>query len=123
MNQSTLDVSHERKALNEGIEKVFMDCAGYAASIRTHYQTGSGTIRDLYELFYFNFAVLFDLTSDLSGMSADTDATNGVELWINLPPVRKVNSEMEERCREGLRLFKLYKIALGKNGILTLPSG
>jgi len=123
VNSPPPEAGHDRKALNEGIEKVFMDCAGYAASIRTHYQTGSGTIRDLFELFYFNFAVLFDLTSDLSEMSAATEATQGVQNWLDLPPVKKVGSEMDERCKEGLRLFRLYKIALGKNGILTLPSG
>lgn len=123
MNGPPLDVAHERKALNEGIESVFMDCAGYAGSIRTHFQTGSGTIRDLYELFYFNFAVLFDLTSDLSGMEADSEVIKSIEAWLELPPVKKLGTEMEDRCRDGLHLFRRYKIALGKNGIITLPTG
>jgi hypothetical protein len=123
MSNPPIDVSHERKALNEGIERVFMDCAGYAGSIRTHYQTGSGTIRDLFELFYFKFAVLFDLTSDLSGMDADAEVIKSIESWFELPPVKKLGAEMEERCREGLHLFRKYKIALGKNGIITLPTG
>jgi len=122
MSSQVLEVAHDRKALNEGIEKSFMDCAGYAASIRTHYQTGSGVIRDLYELFYFNVAVLFDLTSDLEGMSSATEACKNLELWLELPPVRSTDTEMQTRCLNGLKVFRDYKISLNKNGILTLPS-
>lgn len=122
MAGQVLEVGHDRKALNDGIEKSFMDCAGYAASIRTHYQTGSGVIRDLYELFYFNIAVLFDLTSDLEGMSSAVDACKNLEDWLNLQPVRSTEEEMRVRCLDGLKLFREYKIALNKNGILTLPS-
>ena len=123
MAEHVMQVGHDRAALNEGIEKAFMDCAGYAGSIRTHYQTGRGTIRDVYELFYFNVAVLFDLTSDLEGMTSATTACKEMESWLNLPPVKNADKEMKDRCIEGLRLFRSYKIALNKNGILTLPTG
>jgi hypothetical protein len=119
---NTMEMPHDRKVLNEGIEKAFMDCAGYAGSIRTHYQTGSGTIRDLFELFYFNLAVLFDLTSDLEGMGASTKECKGLEDWLNLPPVRSNDKEMRDRCEQGLKTFREYKIALTKNGIITLPA-
>ena len=122
MGNTVLETGHDRKVLNDGIEKAFMDCAGYAGSIRTHYQTGSGVIRDVYELFYFNVAVLFDLTSDLEGMGSSTEACVELETWLNLPPIKNIGIDMKERCDAGLRVFRAYKIALNKNGILTLPA-
>jgi CheY-like chemotaxis protein len=122
MNSPPLDVAQSRKALNDGIERSFLDTAGYAASIRTHYQTGSGTIRDLYEMFYFNVAVLFDLTSDLQEMNSATDATMALQVWLEQPPVRSVNKDMQDRCMDGLKIFREYKIALSRNGVLSLPS-
>ena len=122
MANPVLDTAHERKALNDGIEKSFMDCAGYAGSIRTHYQTGSGVIRDVFELFYFNLAVLFDLTSDLEGMSSSMKECEQLEAWLNMPPLKSSGADMRERCDAGLKVFRAYKIALNKNGILTLPT-
>jgi hypothetical protein len=98
-----------------------MDCAGYAGSIRTHYTTGRGVIKDVFEIFYFNVAVLFDLTSDLEGMGSSTEACSDLEVWLNLGPVKNNEKDMRDRCDSGLRAFRAYKIALNKNGILTLP--
>lgn len=117
-----LDQPLERKVLNEGIERAFLDCAGYAGSIRTHYQTGRGTIQDLFEQFYFNLAVLFDLTSDLEGMSSSVVDCKELENWLGLPPLKSNDKEMKDRCEQGLKVFRNYKIALTKNGIITLPA-
>jgi hypothetical protein len=92
-------------------------------AIHAHYISGKGVIGDLYEKFCYDFFILFELTSYLVVMDASTEVTTPVKTWLDLPPVKKLGSEIDDRCKEGLRLFRLYKIALGKNGILTLPSG
>jgi hypothetical protein len=110
----------DQSVLRDGINKAFMDSAGYAASIRTHYQTGSGVIRDIYELFYFNVAVLFDLTSDFEKMGSSIESVKNLEAWLNKPMTKFGEKDMEERCMTGLKVFRDYKISLTKNGIVSV---
>jgi hypothetical protein len=123
MNSPPPEAGHERKTLNEVIEITFIECIGDMGAIHAHYISGKGVIGDLYEKFCYDFFILFELTSYLVVMDASTEVTTPVKTWLDLPPVKKLGSEIDDRCKEGLRLFRLYKIALGKNGILTLPSG
>jgi hypothetical protein len=122
MGNPTTEIGQERRILNEAIEHSYIECAGLAASIRTHYQTGSGIIRSLFELFYFNVAVLYDLTADLSEMNSSEKAKTELEAWLNLPPLKNTGKDVDDRCKEGLKCFRQYKIELSKNGVLALPS-
>lgn len=118
----TIDTEKERRILNDAIEHTFIECAGLAGSIRTHYQTGSGVIRDLYETFYFNVAVLYDLTADLKEMSGVKTSKKNLEDWLNLPPLKNSGKDIEDRCKAGLVCFREYKIDLSERGILSLPA-
>lgn len=122
MTTTTIEPGQERRVLNEAIEHSYIECAGLAGSIRTHFQTGSGVVRDLFELFYFNVAVLYDLTADLSEMSNAEISKKNLEEWLELPPLKNSVKDAEERCRAGLICFRAYKIDLSKNGVLSLPS-
>lgn len=111
----------ERRALNEGIESSFIAAAGYAASIKTHFQTGRGTIHDLYEDFYFNLAVLFELTSDLEEMTPSKEDIEKMAVWLAKEKCTD-DKNIKEHCKEGMEVFKNYKISLSRNGLLSLPT-
>jgi hypothetical protein len=119
---TTTQQQQERRALNEGIESSFIAAAGYAASIKTHFQTGRGAINDLYEDFYFNVAILFELTSDLEEMMQSRKEIDAMQGWLNKTGDSISSKNISEHCLEGMARFKDYKIALSRNGLLSLPA-
>lgn len=119
----TTPTEHERRELNDGIESAFIAAAGYTAAIKTHYQTGRGTIRDLYEDFYFNLAVLFELTADLGEMRTEQVVVETVERWLEKADIDIGTREFKEHCFDGISAFKGYKRALSNCGLLSLPTG
>lgn len=123
MNSPPPEAGHDRKTLNEAIETTFIACIADIGALHAHSISGKGVITDLYEEFQYHFYLLFELTSYLSMMEASTEIKTDVSKWFELPKVKKLGIEIEDRCKEGVNLFRLYKIALGKNGILTLPTG
>jgi hypothetical protein len=120
MTAPPVEGGRERPRYNEGIEDCFMEVSVYAASIDTHYQTGGGVIRGLYEKFYFHLRLLNDLTCDLIQMNSSIEARKALEDWLKLPPLKSSNTEIEARCKLGLKVFRDYKIALNSNGVLSL---
>ena len=111
----------ERQALNYGIEDAFIETSRYAAGIRTYYIIRRGVIKDLYELFYFNFAVLIELTEGLSEMEKDKDIIGEVHDWLSSDGARS-ESDIRKRCDAGLLIFAKFKSAMSNRGLLALPS-
>lgn len=112
----------ERRALNDGIEDSFLLSAEYAGQIKSFYQLRIGTIKDLYEKFYLNFAVLVELTDCLEGMANESAAISAATDWLNLPKLPTKPDEIEARCSTGIEVFRKYKRALSNAGLLSLPS-
>lgn len=110
----------ERRILNEAIESAFIEVAGAAGSIETHYHNGRGVIGDLYEHFYFNFNILHKLTSHLEEMSGSRIIADKVRDWMR-KPLPNGKKELQTHCYEGIELFEQYHTELSKNGLLALP--
>lgn len=117
----TSQPQQERRALNDGIEDAFIETSKYAAGIRTYYIIRRGVIKDLYELFYFNFAVLIELTEGLSEMEKDKDIIGEVHTWLSSDGAQNEN-EIRKRCDEGLKVFAKFKSAMSNRGLLALPT-
>jgi len=113
----------ERRALNDGIEDAFIETAQYAAGIRTYYMIRRGVIKDLYELFYYNFAVLIELTEGLEELCKDSDTLTEAHVWLSGNGAGQTEVDIRKRCDAGLEVFTKFKKAMSKRGLLTLPSG
>jgi hypothetical protein len=123
MADHSIDTGKERKLLNEEIEDAYLDCARSDTFLRTHFQTGNGIIWHLFEQYYSHVSYLYNLTSDLPQMVSSEQVKKEMFDWLNLPPTRNNNrKELEERCKDGMKIFKNYRSELGKNGVITLPS-
>lgn len=118
MTQTT--TLQERRILNEAIESSYIESAALSAGIRTHAQTGRGSILELYEQFHTNFGILFDITSDLEELKSDGKTIAETNEWLELPPPKQ--AEMEDRARCGREMFKRYKKTLNACGLIALPS-
>jgi hypothetical protein len=116
------DQNQERHALNDGIEDAFINTATYAAGIRTYYMIRRGVIKDLYELFYFNFAVLIELTEGLEALAKDTETINESRTWLNGNGVGQSEADIKKRCDSGLDVFTKFKAVMSSRGLLELPS-
>lgn len=112
----------ERRGLNDGIEDAFIETATYAAGIRTYYMIRRGVIKDLYELFYFNFAVLIELTEGLEELGKDKDTIAEVHTWLEDSGKCQSESDISNRCDSGLVVFTKFKKVMSARGLLALPS-
>lgn len=112
----------ERRALNDGIEDAFIETAKYAAGIRTYYMIRRGVIKDLYELFYFNFAYLLELTDGLEELAKEDQVIGEAKGWLNGNGSGQSESDIKKRCDEGLEVFTKFKTAMSAKGLLSLPS-
>jgi hypothetical protein len=112
-------VVQERRILNEAIESAYIECTALAAGIRTHGQTGRGSITDLYEGFHYNLGILIDLTCDLEEMNSDKDLVEKSLSWLD--KAFRAN-DVEARSIEGREMFKEYKRALNRCGLIALPA-
>jgi len=112
----------ERRALNDGIEDAFIVTAQYAAGIRTYYMIRRGVIKDLYELFYFNFAVLVELTEGLEELKSDKDTITAAHEWLDGNGVGQSEADIKKRCDAGLAAFTKFKATMSSRGLLALPS-
>lgn len=110
----------ERRALNDGIEDTFIETSRYAAGIQTYYAIRRGTIKDIYEEFYFNFAWLLQLTEGLQELAKETEAIKAVKDWLALDNSRPDTTK--ERCESGIQVFSKFKATLSAKGLLALPS-
>jgi len=118
----TIQNQQERRALNDGIEDAFINTATYAAGIRTWNVIRIGGIKQLYEDFYFNFAVLIELTEGLEELVKDKDTIAEVRAWLNSPSGGATEAEMKKRCEAGLEVFTKFKTVLNARGLLALPT-
>ncbi len=118
----TVQPQQERRALNDGIEDAFIETAQYAAGIRTYYMIRRGTIKDLYEQFYFNLAVLIELTEGLEELSKDQEAIDAAHEWLDGNGSGQSEVEIKKRCDAGLAVFTKFKKAMSERGLLALPS-
>jgi len=112
----------ERRALNDGIEDAFIETAQYAAGIRTYYMIRRGVIKDLYELFYFNFAVLIELTEGLEELGKDAATLKEARVWLMGNGAGQSESDIKKRCDAGLEVFTKFKTMMSARGLLALPS-
>lgn len=110
----------ERRALNDGIEDAFIETSKYAAGIRTYYVIRRGVIKDLYEMFYYNFAVLIELTEGLEGLEKDQEIVKKVRGWLEQNGSQS-ESEFRKKCDTGLEIFTEFKSVLNAKGLLSLP--
>jgi hypothetical protein len=118
---TTGDTGHERRGINDGIEKAYMEAGGLSAAIRTHLGAyKKGVLSDVFELFHFNFGILFNLTCDRPEMDDEKEVISMVDIWLELPP--PPDKELEARCNEGRKLFREYSKALNRKGLLNLPA-
>lgn len=108
----------ERRALNDGIEDVFIETSRQSAGIRTFYEIKRGVIKDLFEDFYFNFSWLVELTEGLEELSKESEMFKEINNWLD----NSDNVEMSERCREGRTIFKKFKTMMSAKGLLSLPA-
>ncbi len=119
----TVQPQQERRALNDGIEDAFIETATYAAGIRTYYMIRRGVIKDLYELFYFNFAILIELTEGLEQLSKDPDGIiKKAHGWLEGNGAGQSEADIRKRCDDGLAVFTEFKKAMSERGLLALPS-
>lgn len=116
---SVLPQQQERRALNDGIEDAFIETSKYAAGIRTYYVIRRGVIKDLYELFYYNFAVLVELTECLEGFEKEKTVQE-VRLWLSQNGNQQ-ETDIKKRCDTGLEIFTKFKATLTARGLLSLP--
>jgi hypothetical protein len=112
----------ERRALNDGIEDAFIETAQYAAGIRTYYMIRRGVIKDLYELFYFNFAVLIELTEGLEELGKDAATLKEARVWLMGNGAGQSEADIKKRCDAGLEVFTKFKTMMSARGLLALPS-
>lgn len=108
----------ERRALNDGIEDVFMETSRYSAGIRTYYEIRRGTIKDLFEEFYFNFSWLVELTEGLEELSKEKEIFDEINNWLD----NSDNVDMKARCESGRNIFKKFKTRISAKGLLALPA-
>jgi hypothetical protein len=108
----------ERRALNEGIEDTFIETSRYAAGIQTYYAIRRGTIKDIYEEFYFNLAWLLQLTEGLQELAKEKEAILTVKEWL----CSENGDTMQIRCETGIKVFSEFKSTLSAKGLLALPS-
>jgi len=118
----TIQNQQERRALNDGIEDAFITTATYAAGIRTYYMIRRGVIKDLYELFYFNFAVLIELTEGLEELGKDKETVIAAHAWLAGNGAGQSEADIRKRCDEGLAVFTKFKTLMSARGLLALPS-
>ena len=114
----TVTHQQERRALNEGIEDVFMETSRYSAGIRTYFEIRRGTIKDLFEEFYFNFSWLVELTEGLEEMGKEQEIFSEINNWLD----NSDNEDMKTRCENGRSIFKKFKTRLSAKGLFSLPS-
>ena len=114
----------ERRALNEGIEDAFIETARYAAGIRTFNVIHRGVIIDLYEMFYYNFAILVELTEGVEGLEKDggKEVIGNVRTWLSENNYSRSEADIKRRCESGLELFSRFKVVMSNRGLLSLPS-
>lgn len=112
----------ERRALNDGIESAFIETAQYAAGIRTFYMIRRGVIKDIYELFYFNFAVLIELTEGLEELAKEKETLEDAHKWLSGNGAGQSEADIKKRCDAGLEVFTKFKTVLSARGLLALPS-
>jgi hypothetical protein len=118
---TTGETGHERRGINDGIEKAYMEAGGLAAAIRTHLGAyKKGVLSDVFELFHFNFGILFNLTCDRQEMDDEKEVVEAVDRWLESPPPG--DKELVARCNEGRKLFREYSRALNRKGLLNLPA-
>jgi hypothetical protein len=118
---TVIQQQQERRALNDGIEDAFIETSRYAAGIRTYYVIRRGVIKDLYELFYYNFAVLIELTEGLEGLEKDKAIVSEVRDWLSQTGSQS-DADTRKRCDTGLEVFTKFKAVLNARGLLSLPS-
>lgn len=118
----SIQPQQERRALNDGIETAFIETAQYAAGIRTYYMIRRGVIKDLYELFYFNFAVLIELTEGLEELVKEKDTLDEARKWLTGNGTGTSETDIKKRCDDGLEAFTKFKAVLSARGLLALPS-
>lgn len=116
-----INQQQERRALNDGIEDAFIETSKYAAGIRTYYVIRRGVIKDLYEQFYYNFAVLIELTEGLDGLEKDSKVIDDVRAWLSQNGSR-TEADIKNKCDAGLDLFTKFKGVMIARGSLSLPS-
>lgn len=109
----------ERRILNDAIESSYIECARLSAAIRTHKQTGRGTIIDLFEQFHYNLGILVDITADLEEMTSNHEISDKIESWLEQDQKR---GDYLKFCEEGRCVFKEYKKALNNCGLIALPA-
>jgi hypothetical protein len=118
----TIQNQQERRALNDGIEDAFINTATYAAGIRTYYMIRRGVIKDLYEQFYFNFAILIELTEGLEELGKDRETVIEAHKWLSGNGAGQSEADIRKRCDAGLEVFTKFKTLMSARGLLALPS-
>lgn len=109
---------HERKFLNDHIENAYVQANKHVADIRTYYETKLGTVKESFELFYYNFALLVEFTEYLQKMEKEEPLFEEIHNWLD----NKDKEETEQRCRSGIVLFGKLKKSLNTKGVIALPT-
>ena len=115
----TIQNQQERSLLNDGIETDYMFTADYAGNIQTFYEIKRGTLKDEYEGFFRFFARLVQLVECLEELSKEKEVLESVHHFINNPAK---DTNLDNRCAEGIETFKKLKKAMSARGLLALPS-
>lgn len=120
-----VDDLHERRRLNDEIERTFIQVASHSRNILTYRQTMRGiSVMTLYENFYSEFSLLVLLTSDLPQVKKDVNSPKKAEEWLKIHsvPENATDKYIIQRCYDGVEAFKDYKKVLQETGVISMPS-
>ena len=74
------------------------------------------------KMFYFNFAVLIELTEGLEELSKDYETLREAHVWLAGNGAGQSEVDIKKRCDAGLDAFTKFKKVLSARGLLALPS-
>jgi hypothetical protein len=107
---ATMD-GHERRILNEAIEQAYLETSLLASDIESYFYTGSGQNLLLLKSFYKAVNFLYRITANQDVMRA----------WLDGPPPKETNKDIDRALRDGVLAFNKYDVALNQVGLITLP--
>ena len=118
---ATMD-GHERRILNEAIEQAYLETSLLASDIESYFYTGSGQNLLLLKSFYKAANFLYRITANQDVM-IDKAKEEIVVMrgWLDGPPPKDSNKDIDRALRDGVLAFNKYDIALNQVGLITLP--
>jgi hypothetical protein len=115
---------HERRKLNEEIERTFINAAFFIRRFHKWQETNrEETLLELYEGFYSEFDLLMILTCNLKELKGATPVIDSAKKWLKSRTPMENDKKVAARFIAGVDIFDIYTKALYDEGVIAMPSG